>query len=213
MSDRAYNRIANILMLIGIGSALLFDSGKVSHAVAGTVGILAGLAALALYFCNKSEAQEQQEEPVKVEATIIPEDAAVAKRAQSEKNAGGWIAFEADYRAIEAYRQETARLWLSYYATHHARKLRWQVIHGGLKGRWALMEAEVELSPNEVAACAVEIIRNLSVADDLSKWEYDFGPKGLRISLKRGHPVRTAVPQEELDFGELIAGAPDRWVR
>jgi hypothetical protein len=67
------------------------------------------------------------------------------------------------------------------------------------------MEPEVELSPNEVAACAVEIIRNLALSDDLNKWEYDFGSKGLRISLKRGHPVRTAVAKEDVDFGELMS--------
>jgi hypothetical protein len=66
------------------------------------------------------------------------------------------------------------------------------------------MEAEVELSPNEVAACAVEIVRNLSLADDRSKWEYDFGPKGLCISLKRGHPGRRMVFQEDLDFGDFM---------
>jgi len=206
MSDRAYDRIANILMLVGIGSALLFDSGRVPHAVAGTVGILAGVGALVLYFCNKSEAKEKQEVPVNEEAKAISNDVVKVKKGQLVRDAGAFWHFDADYQAIEAYRRETARLWLSHYAVHHARKLRWQVIEANINARRALMEAEVELSPNEVAACAVEIIRNLSLADDLSKWEYDFGPKGLCISLKRGHPGRMAFSQEDLDFGEISAG-------
>jgi hypothetical protein len=62
----------------------------------------------------------------------------------------------------------------------------------------ALMQPEVELSPNEVAACAFEIMRNFAISENLNQWEYVFGPKGLHV--KRAHPMRSVVPQDEFAF-------------
>src|SRR5713101_818911 len=53
MSERLYNRLTNALMLIGVASALLFDSGRFPHLVVGTIGIIAGVAATVLYFWNQ----------------------------------------------------------------------------------------------------------------------------------------------------------------
>jgi hypothetical protein len=68
MSERAYSRLANALMLIGIGSALLFDSGKLPRAVVGTIGIVAGVAAIALYFWNQLAIKEKQKSAAALEA-------------------------------------------------------------------------------------------------------------------------------------------------
>src|SRR5437899_3159711 len=75
MSERVYNRLANTLMLIGIASALLFDSGRLPRLVVGTIGIVAGLAAMALYFWNqhKSEAKEKLSAKAKAPVGSIAE--------------------------------------------------------------------------------------------------------------------------------------------
>ncbi len=228
MSDRVYNRIANILMLLGIGSALLFDSGKVPHAVAGAMGILAGAGAVALYFCNKSEAPEKEEKDV----AGVAEGAVRARESETEIHeriismlretawervmvrryahghslkksdaVAAWYceALGARYLAYDAedYRREAARVWLSHYATYHARTLRW---HVAKDASFALMQPEVELSPNEVAACALAIVRNLSIADKFNEWEYTLGPKGLRISIRASHSDVPQSSQEDFDF-------------
>src|ERR1022692_3757387 len=54
MSERRYDRLANVFMLVAIGSALLFDSKSPWHWVVGVLGIAAGVAAVALYFANQS---------------------------------------------------------------------------------------------------------------------------------------------------------------
>jgi hypothetical protein len=65
-----------------------------------------------------------------------------------------------------------------------------------------LMTPEVELSPKETAACALEIIRKLAIEDRLNEWEYLFDAKGLRVSSKRLHHARVPSAQEEFRFGD-----------
>lgn len=228
MNDRAYNRIANILMLIGIGSAFLFDSGRVPHSVAGGIGIIAGVAAAVLYFCNKSEKQTKQEEAVmRVLGTgVTTQGAEVSEFVQFASPICRQLAFEwanpylnsqvswrgnvpvGRYRltssekasTAETYRREAARLWLSSYALQHARTLRWSVPKDA---SLMLMQPEVELSLNEVAACALEIVRNLAVADKLNEWEYALGPRGLRVSVRAHRTQAQPTSQEDLEFDPL----------
>jgi hypothetical protein len=64
------------------------------------------------------------------------------------------------------------------------------------------------LSPNEVAACAIEILRNLALGDELNKWEYDFGPRGLRVSVRKApRMMRPVSAQEYFDFKENMGFA------
>jgi hypothetical protein len=201
-------------MLIGIASALLFDSGKLPRVVVGTIGIVAGLTAMVLYFWNQRQSAAKEKLSVKAKApvgsiaepnteiasannSVVPRDE-VALKALGRNAADVWrVTRDADFHAIEAYRSEAARLWVSYYAANHARTLRWRVVKDP---SLALMQPEVELSPNEVAACAIEIINNLAIADDLKEWEYVFGAKGLRVSVRKAHSFRCEVPQQDFDF-------------
>jgi hypothetical protein len=236
MSDRTYNGVANALMLIGIASALAFDSGKVPHIVAGSVGIVAGVGALLLYFCGSAEAPKKEEvkaaqlETVKAKDVIV--SAANASRvfwdtsalydfssarnvlvhAHRGKHGPGHALWKTEANAIEAYRRETAQVWLSHYAINHARKLQWQVINAGGAGKpWTLMVPEVELSPNEIAACAVEIILGLAKNDKGNHWEYSMGPKGLRVSARRSSPMQSVfeVAQNDFDFGDFTTAHSD----
>jgi hypothetical protein len=220
MNERVYNRVANALLLIGIASALLFDSGKVPHWVAGTVGIAAGVAAMVLYFWNQHEIAKKKaaaeiktsvQDPVTsgvdcIVAALHTKTVAsrnsrltldVDERTYAELNRAVrvWGMRDPNLRAIEMYRKETTRLWLSHYATYHTRALQWHVVKDASMD---LMKPEVELSPNEVAACAMEIMQNLAIADKGNQWEYFFGSKGLRV--KRANAMRAEVPQEEFDF-------------
>jgi hypothetical protein len=216
MSERIYNRLANILMLIGIASALLFDSGRLPRVVVGTIGIVAGVAAMALYFWNQHQSEAKGKLSLKAKApvgsiaepnteissaknSVVVRDEVALKAFDTWRNvADVWkVTRDTNFHAIEAYRRDTARLWLSYYAANHARTLRWRVVKDP---SLALMQPEVELSPNEVAACAIEIINNLAIADDLKEWEYVFGAKGLRVSVRKAHSFRSEVPQQDFDF-------------
>lgn len=56
MSERTYNRLANALLMVGIASAIVCDSGwlpRVLRVLAGIVGIASGVAAAVLYFWNQ----------------------------------------------------------------------------------------------------------------------------------------------------------------
>jgi len=224
MSERTYNRLANILMLVGIGSAMLFDSSKFPHVVVGTIGILAGVAALTLYFWNQHKVREKKEEsdPAQEQGTVAEVKAfkgrpvgAITRGVHffvddlliADKFRAGDV-WRIDVRKnalLEAQRRRVvagvAEAWLAHYSDHYARNLRWSA---GKRDTGALMMPEVELSAKEVAACAIEIMRNLAISDDFnSEWEYSFGPKGLRVSLKKAHSVRPIVAQEDFDFGRI----------
>ncbi len=228
MNERTYNRLANILMLTGIGSAVLFDSGKFPSVVVGTIGILAGVAALVLYFWNQHKASEKkevshssQQETAMVEVRALERkpqrgspravhlfvddlwmaDGVIADKAMTLRAGDVWRIAVRD-KALETYRRHIeAKAWLAHYSDNYARNLRWSAAKGDAR---ALMQPEVELSPKEVAACVIEIMRNLAITDDLNReWEYSFGPKGLRVSLKKAHSVRPIVSQEDFDFGNI----------
>jgi hypothetical protein len=230
MSDRSYNRVANVLMLIGVASALAFDSGKVPHVVAGGVGIVAGVGALLLYFCSSAEAPQKEEvkavQPASVKVEGVSVGSSVSNKVFLDAGAvygsllrdvpvlyghnhakynWGQALWRTEANAIEAYRRETAQLWLSHYAMNHARKLQWHVINAHGAGKHGLMEPEVELSPNEVAACAIEIILGLAKSDKGNHWEYSMGPKGLRVAARRSSPMRPVitVTQNDFDFGDF----------
>jgi hypothetical protein len=225
MSERTYNRLANTSMLIAIVSALLFDSGKFPHVVVGTIGILAGVAALALYFCNQREVSEKKElSQPQQEGAVAELEAVEGKAIQGTTQGVHFLTQGVHFRlmadearavgvgdlwqiaiannALQAYtRRRAAEAWLAHYSDDYAPNLRWSAAKGDSR---VLMQPEVELSPKQVAACAVEIMRNLAILDELNgEWEYSFGAKGLRVSLKKTHSARLSVPQEDFDFGNI----------
>jgi hypothetical protein len=234
MTDRAYNRTANALMLVGVASALAFDSGRIPHVLAGCVGGIAGFGALILYFCGSKETAAKEEAvkeapiPASTDAGVMSVTGAAMELQKTAsidaliaynlmfgaKDPGFFVydafsarrhrvasAWEAHADGIEAYRRETAKMWLSSYALDHARKLHWSVIAAA--SNKTLMEPEVELSPNEVAACAVHIIRALAIGADANRWEYALGPKGLRVAYRGSAPMEVVrEPQEDFDFGD-----------
>jgi hypothetical protein len=236
MTDRAYNRVANALMVIGVASALAFDSGRVPHIVAGGIGIIAGVGALILYFCGGAEAPKKEEVKTEQMESLKARDVVVSSADPKKvffdsgalhdayfsrnvpvlhahhhgKHTWAQALWKTDVDAIEAYRRETAQLWLFHYALNHARKLHWLVIDasGACK---PLMEPEVELSPNEVAACAIEIILGFAKSDKGNRWEYSMGPKGLRIAARRSSPMRPVmrVTQNDFDFGDITMAYSD----
>lgn len=220
MSERVYNRLANILMLIGIASALLFDSGKLPRMAVGIVGIIAGLAAMALYFWNQHQIQAKEKLSAKAKApvgpiaednaensagknSVVPISKEALKALDAWRNAAD-IWRDADFNAkdVRAYRRETARRWLSHYAANQARTIRWRAVRNS---SLPLMQPEVELSLNEVAACAIEIINNLAIDDDLKEWQYDFGAKGLSVSVRKAHSHSCEFPQQDFNFEPMAS--------
>jgi hypothetical protein len=220
MSEQAYNRVANVLMMIGIASAFLFDSGKLPKVVVGAIGIISGLSAMVLYFWNQhqTEAKNKAAERSKVSeaaTAALPRTAMMRNPVRETDAMRDWVAaanavvwrdvawHNVVSRACETdeiIRRRKANIWIRNYAAHHARTLQWKMpTDAGMM----LMRPEVELSPNEVAACAIEIVKNLAVADDLNEWEYDFGPKGLRVSVRKGYrSMRPVSIQEDLNFDQ-----------
>lgn len=203
MSEHKYDRLANILMFVAIGSALLFDSGKFSHVIVGAVGGVAGAMAVALYFVNQRHgAAAKQEEPAKADAEIAVEKLAASKNDPMQASAYLWdtaLGGEIERFAIKPYRREMERLYFSRPAAIHAARNWLRVVDPG----HALRHPEAILTPNDVAACAIEIIRHLSSDEDRDRWEFSFGPNGLRISPKKRQPWRSAAPQEDFDFGQV----------
>jgi hypothetical protein len=53
MNDRVYDRLANVLMLVAVASALMFDAGVLPHVVVGAIGGIAAVASATLYFINQ----------------------------------------------------------------------------------------------------------------------------------------------------------------
>lgn len=54
MNDRTYDLLANVLMLVALTSAIMFDAGFLPHIVVGTIGGIAALGSACLYFGNHS---------------------------------------------------------------------------------------------------------------------------------------------------------------
>lgn len=231
MSERTYNRVANTLMLIGIASALLFDSGMIPQLVAGSIGIAAGVAAISMYFWNQSKAKEQASANVEQEAgqLIKAEGPGQIERMESAapdfvvSAVDKYLVFQAKHRSssqhlqsllrtaalvdpklIESYsRKIAARNFAAHYANSYARTLQWKMPKDG---NLALMQPEVELSPNEVAECAVHIMRNLALTEDIEIWDYTLGPRGLRVSVRKTH-VSNQPAQEMFDFSYISSPA------
>jgi hypothetical protein len=59
----------------------------------------------------------------------------------------------------------------------------------------SLMEPEVELSPNEAAACYTQIMREMAGDDKMKYWDFVVDANGLRVSEKK--------PQEEIYQEEI----------
>jgi hypothetical protein len=213
MNERKYDRLANILVFIAIGSALLFDAGKFSHIAVGVIGGMAGVGAVTLYFLNQHRrpVTEHDESPTKelsakTEVKVFAEHFAAEMRESGWKHSLVWesnLSDQIERYVLQAFHREPARQYYYRNAMAHG------VIHSSarnwyLVGAHALQQQEAVLSPNEVAACAIEIIRHLSSGEDHDRWEFSFGPNGLRVSSKKGQPDRSIL-QEDFDFAQMTS--------
>lgn len=212
MSERKYDRLANAFMLVVIGSALLFDSGKVSHILAGSIGGVAAAASVILYFGSQrriegQKAAEAKEIEAKVHMNVAMSSETVSTIESIQPGDFWTVRFgdQIEKMAIRSFKSESVRsAYLMHHAIYHA-----SLQHVATGDVWygnALMNEshyEAQLSANEVAACAVEIIRNLSVGDGQDRWEFTFGADGLRVSVKKNHSNRPKDVQVDLDFGEM----------
>lgn len=200
MSERLYDRLANVFMLIAVGSALLFDSAGAWHVADGAVGIAAGVSAAVLYFRNQSRGAAKLRTTQVTDETPFIASRYIALR----ENWAAAVGAEWEKYAIDAYRREALKGG-HLYARHRPIVQRARNRHAAC---WYVYEDRVEaaqqelvLSPNDVAACAIEIIRNLSSGDDCDRWQFSFGPEGLRVSARNMQDL-PEPPQKDLDFGQ-----------
>jgi hypothetical protein len=195
MSEPVYDRLANVFTLVAVGSALLFNSASPWHWVVGGFGVAAGVAAVVLYFLNQSRNRERPD------ATEVPEekDARAEQEPLSlgENRMLGLGAESAKQYVLGAYLfdyAKAARFYTDRNLVQHSRNAHlvyWRSYHEEVL---QLAEGqEISLSPNDIAACAIEIIRSLSSGDDRDQWEFNFGPKGLRVVPAKGIKDRTSI--------------------
>jgi hypothetical protein len=198
INERLYDRLSNIFVLVAIGSALFFDSAGPWHVAVGTAGIAAGISAVVLYLRNQSCSSE------KPKTTQVDKDQDISA-AQPLGFGDNWllgIGTEWGKHMTHAYSVESNPL--RFYLQHHYMVQRERYRHQLWyleEDRGQACQQEVPLSPNDVAACAIEIIRDLSSGDDFDRWQFSFGPGGLRVSA-RNEQDRSATHQRDLDFGQ-----------
>ena len=203
MSERRYDRLANVFMLVAIGSALLFDSKSPWHWVVGVLGIAAGVAAVALYFANQShgpaipdskESGEKEHTSPQMQPMTLSENWAAGLGADLEQYA--LYAYVREMReSSKAVRFYTHRNLVQHAAKH--RHLAYFDMYEDPG------QQEVSLSPSDIAACAIEIIRNLSSSGDQDRWEFTFGTEGLRIVSAEVTRDRPSTPEPEVDTGQM----------
>jgi len=175
MNERKYDRLANILVFIAIGSALLFDAGKFSHIAVGVVGGMAGAGAVALYFLNqrrglaaKHEESATKELSAKTEAKVLSEHFAAEIQKHRRKRELVWesvLGDQIERYAIQAYQRETAGLYHYRNAAVHGLRRSGARHLYLVEAAHALQQEEVVLSPNDVAACAIEIMATVYLTD------------------------------------------------
>jgi hypothetical protein len=194
MSERAYDRLANVFVLVAVRSALLFNATSPWHWVVGGFGAAAGIAAVVLYFTNQirdegkpaaTETADKRDLSGQYEALMANADWVVGLSGESAR----------DY-VLTAYLDHYVK---AGFYTHrnllqHGRNVRvayWGSYHEAVVR--SVQNQEISLSPNDIAACAIEIIRSLSAGDDGDQWEFNFGPRGLRVSRAKGLKDRTSI--------------------
>jgi hypothetical protein len=202
MNDRSYDRLANVLMLVAVASALMFDAGVLPKIVIGAVGGIAALASVYMYFSNQSIKHEVGAEPPRVRAEAKAEMPVVPMvKAGSSAVAQQTTADLAARWAVMVAKREK-----HYVVVHHHRHINLKVanraFYGGILVHQDIAESNVVLSPDDVAACAIEIIQQLSKKDGDDRWEFHFGANGLRVSSKKGHAesAGSISLQEGFDF-------------
>jgi hypothetical protein len=231
MSGRVYNWIANGALVLGIASAFLYDSTKVPHSLVVAAGVVAGVTAVALYFWNQLQCKKKETEVknAAAEVPVVHVPAKVeAKKPSVDAIPAAWTKALTQTATLELQKRILADVWrlqvtndLVYCRVrgHGAASQRWMADYktyhhlAGRQLRYAfpkearLMTPEVELSPREAAACAIEIMLNLAIQDKLNEWEYVFDAKGLRVSMKGPYGSRPVSSQEELRFEGMEAFA------
>jgi hypothetical protein len=214
MTDRMYDRLANFLMLVAVGSALLFDSGKLSHGVVATIGGAAAAGAIGLYFSNQSRASTKPGALVKEALQKVAANAAVGQKEATVKMTRAEPSFGVgegkSHVIVHMAKSDAARK--NYQLAHYfMQDMKYGV--AGVPVVWTHAipfvttkqkeVADAQPSPIDVAACAAEIIRTLSAGEGHDRWEFNFGPDGLRVSAKKGNLQRPKNPQEDFDFGRI----------
>lgn len=201
MSKRLYSLITNVALLLGIASALLYS--RITHEIAIGIAVVAGILGVGSYFYNsfasgKSECHEAIIDKV--------DDGNILNMAVMRAGLHPTVIElrDADHIAVDYHLIATRDLYraekqLSFYLEQmlslEAKRKEtliqpfWRHLSGGRRLRYHLgaenhlMTPEVELSPNEAAACAAKIIRDLS--GDSKEWDFAFDAKGLRVSRRK----------------------------
>jgi len=68
----------------------------------------------------------------------------------------------------------------------------WHTYHEAVM-QMAEQREEITLSSEQIASCAIEIIRALSSGEDRDRWEFNFGPRGLLVSPAKRIKDRTSI--------------------
>jgi len=207
MSERVYDRLANVFMLVAVGSALLFNSASSWHWVVGAFGVVAGAAAVVLYFTNQSRNQGTPDS-----AEVAEKSETAARQAPLTLSENWTVGVDLEgYALRREYLLESPKA-LRFYTQRnlgqHAARNR-HLAYWCSYEEAALTQQELSLSPNEIAACAIEIIRNLSSGEDRDQWEFNFGPKGLRVMparyIKSRNSIeeRSTIGRPEFESGQI----------
>ena len=189
MSERVYDRLANVFMLIAVVSALSFNSIGSWQWVAGGIGVAAGVAAVVLYFTNQSRnADKQPNVPTENDVTAAP----MEEHSQDPLTLGETWAVGLGRTSFERYIQVASLAWDRKTAIRvfdnrnlvHDRML--SVYYHEAVMQIAEQREEVALSTEQIASCAIEIIRELSSGEDRGRWKFSFGAKGLSVYPSTG---------------------------
>lgn len=192
MSERVYDRLANVFMLIAVVSALSFNSIGSWQWVAGGIGVAAGVAAVVLYFTNQSRnADKQPNVPTEKDVTAAP----MEEHSQDPLTLGETWAVGLGRKSFERYIRVASLAWDPKTAIRvfdnrnlvHDRMLsvHWNTYHEAVM-QIAEQREEVALSTEQIASCAIEIIRELSSGEDRGRWKFSFGAKGLSVYPSTG---------------------------
>ena len=221
MSKRLYSLITNVALLLGIASALLYS--RITHEIAIGIAVLAGILGVGAYFYNSFASQESESHENDISHDMVGMQAGSRPTVIALKNISHIAMYDHVILAPDIYGAEKQlSLYLEHmlsldikrkeilmqnYRRHRAgRRLRY---HLGAENH--LMTPEVELSPKETAACAAEIIRDLS--GDGKEWNFAFDAKGLRVSRRKtASNVYADFNDDETDIddeGDFSQGAED----
>ncbi len=222
MSKKAYNWLTNLAIVLGVASALFYDSARVPHSVSIALAVIAGMLAAGVYLYNQflrtratkvddkllgntkgfavfSDvviAPAQLELPAQaVEALVEAEINLAVQRELADRQKKMLMMLEA---RLELEQTKRAANFLEQFLAHSAfaRGLRYN-----FQGKKLLMTPEVELSPKEAALCITEIIRRVSSDETMKGLVYHVDHQGLHLSEARS--LRHSHRDADVDLGRM----------